>query len=125
RDQGYRIIVTGQQSADILERIRELEQDNRRLRDMMDVACQRVARTMPITQSRASRTREGVNEQINRQVAGALGAQMEIEEMEMEEMEMDELEIEGMELEGMETKEEMAITSEDLCLLESAHIKTS
>ncbi|GJQ88863.1 hypothetical protein Tco_0000002 [Tanacetum coccineum] len=31
-------------SADMLERIRELERDNRRLRDMMDVASQRVAR---------------------------------------------------------------------------------
>ncbi|GJU43822.1 hypothetical protein Tco_1201088 [Tanacetum coccineum] len=38
RDQGYRIVATGQQSADMLERIRELERDNMRLRDMMDVA---------------------------------------------------------------------------------------
>ncbi|GJW08273.1 hypothetical protein Tco_1570696 [Tanacetum coccineum] len=38
RDQGHKIIVTRQQSADMLERIGELEQDNRRLRDMMDVA---------------------------------------------------------------------------------------
>ncbi|GKF35096.1 hypothetical protein Tco_0108296, partial [Tanacetum coccineum] len=30
--------------------------------------------TMPNTRSRASRTREGVNEQINHQMAGALGA---------------------------------------------------
>ncbi|GJW11501.1 hypothetical protein Tco_1577328 [Tanacetum coccineum] len=42
KDQGYRIVATGQQSADMLERIRELEQDNRRLRDMIDVASQRV-----------------------------------------------------------------------------------
>ncbi|GJU29136.1 reverse transcriptase domain-containing protein [Tanacetum coccineum] len=40
-----RIIATGQQSADMLERIRELERDNMRLRDMMDVASQRVARS--------------------------------------------------------------------------------
>nr|GEY97708.1 reverse transcriptase domain-containing protein [Tanacetum cinerariifolium] len=42
RDQGYRIVATGQQSADMMERIKELEQDNRRLRDMMDVESQRV-----------------------------------------------------------------------------------
>ncbi|GKA85001.1 hypothetical protein Tco_0806655, partial [Tanacetum coccineum] len=37
RDQGHRIMATGQQSADMVERIRELERDNRRLRDIMDV----------------------------------------------------------------------------------------
>ncbi|GJW86254.1 hypothetical protein Tco_0161594 [Tanacetum coccineum] len=42
---GHRIIATGQQSADMLERIRELERDNMRLRDIMDVASQRVARS--------------------------------------------------------------------------------
>ncbi|GKD33255.1 hypothetical protein Tco_1248764 [Tanacetum coccineum] len=42
---GHRIVVTGQQSADMLERIRKLERDNRRLRDMMDVASQRVTRS--------------------------------------------------------------------------------
>ncbi|GKE21384.1 hypothetical protein Tco_1432896 [Tanacetum coccineum] len=45
RDQGYRIVATGQQSADMLERIVELERDNTRLRDMIDVASQRVARS--------------------------------------------------------------------------------
>ncbi|GKB55347.1 hypothetical protein Tco_0906100 [Tanacetum coccineum] len=45
RDQGHKIVVTGQQRADMLERIRELERDNRRLRDMMDVASQSVARS--------------------------------------------------------------------------------
>ncbi|GKC08703.1 hypothetical protein Tco_1000313, partial [Tanacetum coccineum] len=45
RDQGYRIVATGQQCADMLERIRELERDNMRLRDMMDVASQRVTRS--------------------------------------------------------------------------------
>ncbi|GJT56506.1 hypothetical protein Tco_0991560 [Tanacetum coccineum] len=117
RDQGHMIVATGQQSANMSERIRELERDNMRLRDMMDVASQRVARsqrrelrvqremrqirrfrfydrmriarleacarrhlgylimilTMPNTRSGASRTREGINEQIDRQMAGALG----------------------------------------------------
>ncbi|GJU86880.1 hypothetical protein Tco_1294426 [Tanacetum coccineum] len=45
RDQGHKIVATGQQSSDMLERIRELERDNMRLRDMMDVASQRVARS--------------------------------------------------------------------------------
>ncbi|GJX77836.1 putative reverse transcriptase domain-containing protein [Tanacetum coccineum] len=74
RDQRHRIITTRQQSADMLEMIRELERDNKRLRDMMDVTSQRVARTIPNTRSGASRTRKGLNEQINRQMAGALGA---------------------------------------------------
>ncbi|GKE53522.1 hypothetical protein Tco_1488678, partial [Tanacetum coccineum] len=69
RNQGHRIVATGQQSADMLERIGELERDNKRLRDMMDVASQRVARTMPNTRSGASRTREGIKEQIDRQMA--------------------------------------------------------
>ncbi|GJV33387.1 hypothetical protein Tco_1393787 [Tanacetum coccineum] len=112
------IVAIGQQSADMLERIRELERDNRRLRDMLDVVSQRVARSqrrelrvqtemrqiwrfrfydrmriarleacvrrhlgyriimkkMPNTRYGASRTREGINEQIDRQMAGALGA---------------------------------------------------
>nr|GEU71814.1 retrovirus-related Pol polyprotein from transposon TNT 1-94 [Tanacetum cinerariifolium] len=45
RDQGYMIVATGQQSADMLERIRELERGNMRLRYMMDVASQRVTRS--------------------------------------------------------------------------------
>ncbi|GKA49351.1 putative reverse transcriptase domain-containing protein [Tanacetum coccineum] len=45
RDQGHRIVATGQHSADMLERIKEMERDNIRLRDMMDVASQRVARS--------------------------------------------------------------------------------
>ncbi|GJZ83722.1 hypothetical protein Tco_0648895, partial [Tanacetum coccineum] len=44
KDQGHRIIAMGHQSADMLERIEELEQDNRRLRDIMDVESQRVTR---------------------------------------------------------------------------------
>nr|GEU46570.1 hypothetical protein [Tanacetum cinerariifolium] len=79
RDQGHRIVVTGQQSTDMLVRIRELEQVNMRLRDMMDVASQRVTRsqrreTMTNTRSRATMTREAVNEQIDRRLTGALGA---------------------------------------------------
>ncbi|GKD80672.1 hypothetical protein Tco_1347511 [Tanacetum coccineum] len=40
-----RIVARRQQSADMLERIRELERDNMRLRDMMDFASQRVSRS--------------------------------------------------------------------------------
>ncbi|GKC47297.1 putative reverse transcriptase domain-containing protein, partial [Tanacetum coccineum] len=70
---------TRQQSADMLERIKELERDNMRLRDMIDVASHRVTRSqhreiMPNTRSGESRTREGVNEQIDRRLEGALGA---------------------------------------------------
>ncbi|GJT73315.1 putative reverse transcriptase domain-containing protein [Tanacetum coccineum] len=50
---------------------------------------------------------------------------MEMEETEMEEMEMEEIEMEEMEMEEMEmvmgTEENMAITSEDLCLLEKKY----
>ncbi|GJU31847.1 putative reverse transcriptase domain-containing protein [Tanacetum coccineum] len=80
RVQGYRIVATGQHSADMLERIKELEWDNMRLRDMVDVASQRVARSQRRelrdnnTRSGASRTREGINEQIDRRLAGVLGA---------------------------------------------------
>ncbi|GKB95135.1 hypothetical protein Tco_0981272 [Tanacetum coccineum] len=45
RDQRYIIVATGHRSADMSERIRELERDNIRLRDMMDVTSQRVARS--------------------------------------------------------------------------------
>ncbi|GKB73688.1 hypothetical protein Tco_0935100 [Tanacetum coccineum] len=45
RDLGHMIVAIGQQSADMLERIRELERDNRRLRDMIDVVSQRVTRS--------------------------------------------------------------------------------
>ncbi|GKC33702.1 hypothetical protein Tco_1046086, partial [Tanacetum coccineum] len=45
RDQGHKIIATRQQSADMLERIKELERDNMRLRDMIDVASHRVTRS--------------------------------------------------------------------------------
>ncbi|GKA94200.1 putative reverse transcriptase domain-containing protein [Tanacetum coccineum] len=93
RDQGYRIVATGQQSADMFERILELKRDNRRLRDIVDVKSLRLApggiwvtilrllrdypsidSTMPNTRSGASRTREGVNEQSDRRMAEALRA---------------------------------------------------
>nr|GEX74323.1 hypothetical protein [Tanacetum cinerariifolium] len=45
RDQGHKIVVIGKQSANMLERIKELERDNMRLRDMMDVASQRVTQS--------------------------------------------------------------------------------
>nr|GEW68310.1 putative reverse transcriptase domain-containing protein [Tanacetum cinerariifolium] len=54
RDQGHRIVAIGHQSTGMLERIKELERDNMRLRDMMDVT--------------------KFNEQINLQLARALGA---------------------------------------------------
>ncbi|GJX68568.1 putative reverse transcriptase domain-containing protein [Tanacetum coccineum] len=77
--------------------------------------------------SESWRQLEGINEQIDRRLAGALGARdvaRNLEpligggEMEIEEMEMEEIEMEEIEMEEMETDEEMAITSEDLCLLE-------
>nr|GEW65999.1 hypothetical protein [Tanacetum cinerariifolium] len=43
-DQGHRIVAMGHQSAVLSEMIIELERDNTRLRDMMDVASQRVTR---------------------------------------------------------------------------------
>ncbi|GJS74033.1 putative reverse transcriptase domain-containing protein [Tanacetum coccineum] len=97
---GHRIVATGQQSADMLERIRELERDNRRLRDIVDVESQRVTQfrrslrlvpggiwvtilrlfhdypsidsTMPNIRFGASRIREGVNEQSDRRMAETL-----------------------------------------------------
>ncbi|GKD87779.1 hypothetical protein Tco_1358933 [Tanacetum coccineum] len=44
RDQGSRIVATGQQSVVLSERISELERDNTRLRGTLDVASQRVSR---------------------------------------------------------------------------------
>nr|GEY08989.1 hypothetical protein [Tanacetum cinerariifolium] len=45
RDQGHKIVATGQQSTNMLERIKELERVNMRLRDIMVVASQRVTRS--------------------------------------------------------------------------------
>ncbi|GJZ48915.1 putative reverse transcriptase domain-containing protein [Tanacetum coccineum] len=64
RNQGHRIVETGQQSAVLSERISELERDNTRLRGT----------TMPNTRSGATMTREAVNELIARRVAEALKA---------------------------------------------------
>ncbi|GJR63472.1 putative reverse transcriptase domain-containing protein [Tanacetum coccineum] len=93
--------VTYETLGDLVQRFRDhtkeipvrrvqLEQDNRILKDMMDVASQRVARsqrrelrvqremrqiwTMPNTRSGASRICEGINEQIDCRLAGTLGA---------------------------------------------------
>ncbi|GJW84021.1 hypothetical protein Tco_0157166 [Tanacetum coccineum] len=96
RDQGHRIVATGQQSADMLERIQELERDNRRLRDIVMLIVSESLRlipggigttvlrlfcdypsvdpTMPNTRSGASRTREGVNEQNDHRMSEALRA---------------------------------------------------
>ncbi|GJR58522.1 reverse transcriptase domain-containing protein [Tanacetum coccineum] len=79
RDQGHMIVVTGQQSDVLSERISELEQDNTRLRGTLDVASQRVSRlqrreTIPNTRSGATMTREAVNELIDRRLAEALEA---------------------------------------------------
>ncbi|GKD26998.1 hypothetical protein Tco_1233212, partial [Tanacetum coccineum] len=90
-DLGHQIVVTGQQSADMLERIQELEWDNRGLRDIVDVESLRLVpggiwvtvlrlfpdypsidSTMPNTRSGASRTREGVNKQSDRRMAETL-----------------------------------------------------
>ncbi|GJY10079.1 reverse transcriptase domain-containing protein, partial [Tanacetum coccineum] len=79
RDQGHRIKATGHQSADMLERIQELEWDNRRLRDMMDVARELGARNA--ARNLEPLMRDG-------------GEHEEMEEMEMEEMEMKEMEME-------------------------------
>ncbi|GJR42844.1 hypothetical protein Tco_1310947 [Tanacetum coccineum] len=153
--------VTYETLGDLVQRFRDhtkeipvrrvqLERDNRILKDMMDVASQRVARsvltkrvtelerdnrrlrgTIPNTRSGASRTREAVNEQSDRRMAEALRVrdaieEMEMEETEMEEMEMEEMEMEEMKMEEMEMvmgmEENMAITLEDLCLLEIFHI---
>ncbi|GKA00244.1 hypothetical protein Tco_0672794 [Tanacetum coccineum] len=89
-----RIIATGQQSADMLERIRELEQDTRRLRDIVGVErllglrlvpggiwvttlrlfhdYPSIDSKMPNTRSGASMTCEGVNKQSDRRIAEAL-----------------------------------------------------
>ncbi|GJT88733.1 putative reverse transcriptase domain-containing protein [Tanacetum coccineum] len=94
RDQGHQIVATGHQSADMLERIQELEQDNRRLRDIVDVErllglrlvpggiwvtilrlfhdYPSIDSTMPNTRSGASRTREGVNKQSDRRMVETL-----------------------------------------------------
>nr|GEZ46233.1 retrotransposon protein, putative, Ty3-gypsy subclass [Tanacetum cinerariifolium] len=61
---------------------------------------------------------------MSRDAARNLKPLMEMKVMEMVGMEIKEMEMKEMEM-VMGTEEEMAITLEDLCLLESAHIKTS
>ncbi|GJW82840.1 putative reverse transcriptase domain-containing protein, partial [Tanacetum coccineum] len=73
RDQGHRIVAIGQQSADMLERIQELEQDNRRLRDIVDVERQCLTHDLE---------REGVNEQSDRRMAEALRARDAVRNLE-------------------------------------------
>ncbi|GKD33239.1 putative reverse transcriptase domain-containing protein, partial [Tanacetum coccineum] len=87
RDQGHRIVALSQQGTVMSERISELEQDNTRLRGMLDVASQRVTRfqrmelrealrlpTMPNTRSGATMTRKGINDLIAHQVTEVLEA---------------------------------------------------
>ncbi|GJR13800.1 putative reverse transcriptase domain-containing protein [Tanacetum coccineum] len=82
KDQGHRIVATGHQSADMLERICELELVGLRLVPggiwatvlRLFLEYPSVDPTMPNTRSGASRTREGINYQIDRRLAGALGA---------------------------------------------------
>nr|GEV53183.1 reverse transcriptase domain-containing protein [Tanacetum cinerariifolium] len=86
REQGKRIVVTSQQGAAMSERINELEQDNMRLRGMLDVAMisyhpkisLNVAllcwRKIPNTRSEATMTREAIDDLVARRVAEALEA---------------------------------------------------
>nr|GEX79637.1 hypothetical protein [Tanacetum cinerariifolium] len=76
KDQGHKIVATGHQSTDMLERIEELERVNMRLRDMMDVELVTLSET--------------------------LNPLWEMKEMKFEEMELEEMELEGMEMEEME-----------------------
>ncbi|GKD44188.1 putative reverse transcriptase domain-containing protein, partial [Tanacetum coccineum] len=80
REHGHRIIRAESAVTVLTERVAELERDNRRLRGTASVESQRVDRLqrdmarmkMPNTRSRASRTREAVNEQSDRRMAEAL-----------------------------------------------------
>ncbi|GJT98804.1 putative reverse transcriptase domain-containing protein [Tanacetum coccineum] len=69
RDQGHKIVATGQESAVQSKRISELERDNTRLRGMLDVCADW---TMPNTRSGAIMTRKAVNELIGHRVAEVL-----------------------------------------------------
>ncbi|GKF10383.1 hypothetical protein Tco_0048309 [Tanacetum coccineum] len=65
-------MATGQQSADMVERIRELKRDNKRLRDIVDVESQGVTRFWRSELRVQRETREGVNEQSDRRMVEAL-----------------------------------------------------
>ncbi|GJX16028.1 putative reverse transcriptase domain-containing protein [Tanacetum coccineum] len=96
RDQGHRIVAIGQQSADMLERIQELERDNRRLRDIVDVEIREFYDRMRIARLEACARRhlgyrqclthdlerEGVNEQSDRRMAEALRARDAVRNLE-------------------------------------------
>ncbi|GKB71589.1 putative reverse transcriptase domain-containing protein [Tanacetum coccineum] len=69
RDQGHKIVATGQESVVQSKRISELERDNMRLRGMLDVCADW---TMPNTRSGAIMTRKAVNELIGHRVAEVL-----------------------------------------------------
>nr|GEV41000.1 hypothetical protein [Tanacetum cinerariifolium] len=125
--EGHKIVVTGQQSVDILERIKGLERDNRRLRDIKDVESQRVTQFLrrELRVQRELRLirrfrfydrmmiARGVNEQINRQMLEVLGARTDARNLEPRirdggeqeevngngEIEMEEMEIEKIEME--------------------------
>nr|GEU46901.1 reverse transcriptase domain-containing protein [Tanacetum cinerariifolium] len=103
RDQGHRIIATGQQGADMFERIRELERVNMKLKDMMDVASQR------LTRSQHRELREAFGLPFLDYFLRALGARDVARNLEPlmgnKGMEMEEMEIEEIEIEEMETKE--------------------
>ncbi|GKB38238.1 putative reverse transcriptase domain-containing protein [Tanacetum coccineum] len=89
REQGHRIVGAETAVTVLTKMVAKLERDNSRLRGTVSVESQRVdrlqrgmarmqrelrqiRRKMPNTRSGASRTREAVNEQSDRQVAGAL-----------------------------------------------------
>ncbi|GKD03593.1 hypothetical protein Tco_1178567, partial [Tanacetum coccineum] len=89
REQGHRIVGAEMAVIILIERVVELERDNKRLRGTASVESQKVDRLqhdmarmqrelrqirqkMPNTRSGASRTREAVNEQSDRQMAEAL-----------------------------------------------------
>nr|GEW21908.1 hypothetical protein [Tanacetum cinerariifolium] len=87
REQGHSIVGVASAVTALIERITELERDNRRLRGTASVESLRLVpggiwatvlrlflETMPNTLSGASRIREAVNEQIDHRLAGALGA---------------------------------------------------
>ncbi|GJZ14970.1 hypothetical protein Tco_0550647 [Tanacetum coccineum] len=141
RKQGRRIVRAESAVTVLTERVAELERDYRRLRGTTGVESQivdrlkrdmarmqRELRKMPNTRSGASRIREAMRSNKKKYEEMEM-EEMEIEKMEMEETKMEEMEMEEMEMEEIEmvmgTEENMAITLVDLCLLESAHIKTS
>ncbi|GKE34077.1 hypothetical protein Tco_1453399, partial [Tanacetum coccineum] len=83
RDQGHKIVATGHQSDDMLEKIKELERTNKRLKDIVDVERLLGLRLVPggiwntvlrlfHDYPSIDSTREGANEQSYRLMAEAL-----------------------------------------------------